>query len=207
MGFGLCFVGFFAVMLDSVGLDAVGYALIGFGFLKVSRELTDYKGYKLAGYAALAAAPAALLSLYSFLAAYTAVPELPVVVTKTKTVYLCALSAAFCIAHCQSTASLAARCGGKVFSLRARVTLYVSALYYAANIAGVLFGAPGGIGVAIMVGKYLLPFLNALLLLTCFTTVTTKGRAVRERQIIKEQAEILERKRLNKRRKDKKEED
>lgn len=207
MGFGLCFVGFAALMLDSVGLDAFGYALIGAGFLKVWRELRDYKGYKAAGIFALAAAPVALLSLYSLLSVYTVLPSLPGAVLKLKTVYLSALGAAICIAHCQSTAGLAKSCGGRVFALRAQVTLYVSALYFSGNIAGALFGAPGGVAAVFIVGKYLVPLLNALLLFTCFTTITTKNRAAEELRIIKQQAELIQRKQLKKRGGDKEEGD
>lgn len=202
MGFGLCFVGFLALMLDSVGLDGVGYALIAVGFLKVSKELTGYKGYRIASVCAFAAIPVAALSMYSFITVLTDAPQLPETVLKIKSVYLCVMGAAVCMAHCQSTANVARLGGAKVFAFRATATLYVSALYFAGSIAGALFGAPGGVAAVLFACKFLVPLLNALLLFTCFTTVTTKARAVEEERIIKQQTEILKRKQALKRQKD-----
>lgn len=202
MGFGLCVIGFLVLMLDSVGLDFAGYLLIALGFLKVSRELTAYKGYRVASVAAFACVPVALLSMYSFLTIVTSLPELPKIVLIIKNVYLSVLGSVMCMAHCKSTAGIAKAGGGRVFSARASVTAYISAFYFACNIAASVFGAPGGVAAVLLVCKFLVPFLNALLLFTCFTTITTKAREKEEEKIIKQQTEIIKRKQLLKKQKE-----
>lgn len=202
MGFGLCFVGFLALLLDSVGLDFLGYLLVGIGFLKVSKELTGYKGYRVASIAAFACVPVALLSLYSFASTFSSLAELPDIVKTVKAVYLSLLGSVLCMAHCRSTATIAKQGGARLFSARASITAYISALYFAFNVAAVIFGAPGGIAVAVFVCRFLIPLFNAILLFSCFTTITTKAREKKEQEIIKQQTEIIKRQRLLKKRKD-----
>ncbi len=198
MGFGLCFTGFLLLTLVPLGLDALGYVLIAVGFFKVSKELVDYKGYKIAGILAAVAAPIALLSLYALLENYTALPALPKVVSQIKVCCLSLVSAALCMAHCQSTARIARQGGAKVFAARASITMYLSALFYTALTAGAVFGAPGAVAAITTVARYAVPLLNAWLLFTCFTTITTKARAREEARIIKKQTEILKRRELKK---------
>lgn len=199
MGFGLCFVGFLALTLDSLGLDFIGYLLLAFGFLKVARTFTTYKGYRLAGIAALAASPLALLSLYSLVARLTGLSELPDALSTVKAVYLSACGAVLCMAHCESTAVIAKSGGGRIFALRARATAYISALYYAVNITGTLLSAAGTLAVITLIGRYFVPLLNALLLFTCFTTITTVSRAEEEKRIIEKEGQEIRRRELLKR--------
>jgi len=201
MGFGLCSFGFLFLILDAVGLDFAGYALMGLGFYRVGQELSAYKGYKLAGYAAFGAAVPALLNLYDFLTAF-GLPALPQVLVGVKGASLAALGAFLCFAYCGSTARIATEGGARTFALRARLTAYISALYYA--MYGVLgfTGATGTVVSVLFVGKYIVPVLNAWLLFTCFTTITTKAREKVEEKLIKQELQILERKRALKKAKD-----
>ncbi len=203
MGFGLSFLGFLLLTMDAVGLDALGFALIGTGFYRVGRELNTYKGYTVAAYAAFAAVLPALLNLYSFATTF-GLPALPSIATGVKGTLIALLSAVLCLGYCGSTSRIAEEGGAKMFSFRAKLTAYVSAFYYAVQaVYGVTGAAVSGSGASlIIIGKYVLPLFNAWLLFTCFTTITTKARAVKEQEIIKEELEVLERKRAFKKKKD-----
>lgn len=203
MGFGLSFLGFLLLTMDAVGLDALGFALIGMGFYRVGKELNTYKGYTVAAYAAFGAAFPALLNLYSFATSF-GLPALPSIATGIKGVVIALLSAVLCLGYCGSTSRIAEEGGAKMFSFRAKLTAYLSAFYYAVQaVYGATGAAISGAGASlIVIGKYILPLLNAWLLFTCFTTITTKARAVKEKEIIKEEIEVLERKRAFKKKKD-----
>ena len=201
MGFGLSFLGFVFLTMEAIGLDFLGYTLIGLGFYRVGRELNTYKGYTLAAYAAFIAAVPAVLNLYSFLTAF-GLPALPELLVGIKGGTVAALSAVVCFAHCGSTARIAREGGAKVFSFRAQATAYLSAFYYAALLVYGFTGAVGSVASMIIIGKYVVPLLNAWLLFTCFTTITTKARAVKEKEIIDREIEVLERKRALKKAKD-----
>lgn len=202
MGFGLSFLGFLLLTMDAVGLDFLGYILIGLGFYRVGKELNTYKGYTIAAYAAFIAAVPALINLYGFLTAF-GLAELPKVFTAIKGSALSVLTAACCFAHCGSTARIASEGGAAIFSFRAKATAYVSAFFYAAQLVyGFTGGYMGAMASTLVIGKYVVPIFNAWLLFTCFTTITTKARAVKEREIIDKEIEILERKRAAKKAKD-----
>ena len=201
MGFGLSFLGFVLLTMDAIGLDFLGYGLIGVGFWRVGRELNTYKGYSIAAVAAFIAALPAVLNLYSFLTAF-GLPELPSVVMGIKGGSLAALSAVVCFAHCGSPARIAEEGGARIFALRAKVTAYLSAFYYSALFVYGFTGVVGSVASMMIIGKYVMPLLNAWLLFTCFTTITTKARAKEEKEIIKNELEQLERKRAFKKAKD-----
>lgn len=201
MGFGLSFLGFVLLTMDAVGLDFLGYGLIGLGFYRVGRELNTYKGYTLAAIAAFTSALPAVLNLYGFLTAF-GLPALPPLVTGIKGAAIAALSAFLCFAYCGSTARIATEGGAAIFALRAKVTAYVSALYYALLLVFGFTGVRGPVASLLVIGKYVVPLLNAWLLFTCFTTITTKARAVKEKEIIENELEVLERKRKAKKAKD-----
>ncbi len=196
MGFGLCAFGYAFLMLEHAGLDVVGYVLLCMGFLGVSSELKAYKGYKLAAYAAGVAAPFALFNLYILIAMVFELPPLPDTLMAIKGVALAVLCVVLSFAHCNATARIAREGGAKVFSLRASATAYLTALYMALKVAGSFFEVDGTIAVIIMVGQYVIPFLNAWLLFTCFTTITTAARAKREEEIIRQESEELVRKKF-----------
>lgn len=201
MGFGLSFLGFVLLIMDAVGLDFLGYILIGVGFYRVGKELNTYKGYTFAAYAAFIAALPAVLNLYGFLTAF-GMPELPKIAVGIKGAALAALSAFLCFAHCGSTARIAEEGGARMFALRAKATAYLSALYYAMLFVFGFAGVTGPTASMLVIGKYVIPLLNAWLLFTCFTTITTKARAKIEKQIIDNELEVLERKRAAKKAKD-----
>lgn len=201
MGFGLSFLGFVLLTMDAVGLDFLGYALIGVGFWRVGRELNTYKGYTIAAVAALIAAVPAVLNLYGFLTAF-GLPHLPKLATMIKGGALSALSVIVCFAHCGSTARIAEEGGARIFAFRAKATAYLSAFYYTALLVYGFTGAVGSVASLLIIGKYAMPLLNAWLLFTCFTTITTKARAKKEKEIIKNELELLERKRAFKKAKD-----
>jgi len=186
-----------------VGLDFLGFALIGVGFYRVGKELNTYKGYTVAAYVAFAAALPALLNLYDFATVF-GLPDLPSAVTMVKGVLISLLSAVLCLGYCGSTSRIAEEGGAKFFSFRAKLTAYVSAFYYAVlAVYGATGAAISGSGASlIVIGRYLLPLFNAWLLFTCFTTITTKARAVKEEKLIKEELEVLERKRAFKKKQD-----
>ncbi len=201
MGFGLCFLGFILQMMDAVGLSFLGFALMAWGFYKVSSELTGYKGYRVAAYAAAVAALPALVDTYTFLTVF-GLPEAPKMLLGVKGATVAILSAVICFGYCGSTARIAEEGGAGIFALRAKATPYLSALYYAAFAVLGFTGTDGSTGALIIIGKYLVPFLNAWLLFTCFTTITTKARAKREQAIIKNEIKTIERKKLLKKKQD-----
>ena len=194
MGFGLCAFGYMLLMLEHLGLDVLGYALIGVGFFRVASELKAYKGYRIAAVCAAVALPFALFNLYNVLVPIADLPKLGRTVLVIKGVALAIISAVLSFAHGNSTARIAAEGGAVTFSVRARITAYLTALYMAVKL-GEAF-SPSGMELVVMVGLYVVMFLNAWLLFTCFTTITTKRRAVIEAEIIKQESEQLVRKKL-----------
>lgn len=194
MGFGLCALGYLCLMLEHVGLDLLGYALICKGFYGVYAELKDYKGYRVAYLAAAVALPFSLFNLYSLIAGYSSLPALPQAVVAVKGVVL-SLGAVVCaFAHSNSTARIAGDGGAATFALRARITGYLTALYMALKIGASFSGADGSLGAIIIVGQFVVLFLNSWLCFTGFTTITTKGRARREAELIRQESEELIRK-------------
>lgn len=201
MGFGLCALGYACLMLWHLGLDALGYALISIGFFGVSSELRAYKGYRLAAVLSAVAAPIALFNLYLAFYKDIGAPALPQWLIAAKGVSLAVLGVAIAFGHCNSTARIAKEGGGRVFSIRATATAYLSAFCAALQIAGSFSAPDGGLAMAIIVGQYLMPLLNALLLFTCFTTITTRSRQKIEKEIIARESEEIVRKNLLKKKK------
>ncbi len=201
MGFGLCFLGFILQMMDAIGLSFLGFALMALGFYKVSSELTGYKGYRVAAFAAAVAALPAVVDTYTFLTVF-GLPDAPKLLLGVKGATVALLSAVICFSYCGSTARIAQEGGANIFALRAKATPYLSAFYYAAYAVLGFTGTDGTTGAMIVIGKFLVPFLNALLLFTCFTTITTKARAKREQEIIDKEIETIERKKLLKKKQD-----
>lgn len=194
MGFGLCSFGFIFLMLDSVGLNFVGYGLMAWGFFGVAGELRAYKGYKLAAIAAALSLPFALIDMYLFVGPYFDAPK-PDWLLILKGVALAISGAVLAFGHCNSTARIAEDGGARVFAFRARATMYLTGLYMALTVGGAIGQITGGIAAVILVGKYVIYFLNAWLLFTCFTTITTRDREKVEKEIIKRETEELVRKR------------
>lgn len=195
MGFGLCSFGFLLLMLEPVGLNFLGYAVMSMGFFGVASELKDYKGYRVAAYASAAACPFALVDMYRLVAAYTSLPN-PDILLPIKGIPLCLLSVVLCFAYCNPTARIAADGGARTFSLRANATAYLTALYMALKLAGSFGSFDGSLAAAVFIGNYVILFLNAWLLFTCFTTITTEKRYAVEQEIIKQETEELVRKRI-----------
>ena len=194
MGFGLCAFGYMLLMLEHLGLNVFGYALISMGFYGVASELKAYKGYKIAAICAAASIPFALVDLYNTLQPIVGLTEIPKELLAVKGIALAILATVISFAHGNSTARIAADGGATVFSMRARITAYLTALYMAIKI-GESFSS-SGMEVVVMVGLYVVMFLNAWLLFTCFTTITTQRRAKIEAEIIKQETEQLTRKKL-----------
>ncbi|MBQ3196353.1 MAG: hypothetical protein IJB65_07820 [Clostridia bacterium] len=205
MGFGLCAFGYLLLMLEHLGLDVLGYALISAGFFGVASELKTYKGYRIAAICAAVALPFALFNLYNVLVPIAGLPALGKTLLAVKGVALAIISAVLSFAHGNSTARIAADGGAGTFALRARITAYITALYMAVKL-GEAF-SPSGLELVVMVGVYVVMFLNAWLLFTCFTTITTKRRAVMEAEIIRQETEQITRKKLLKNKRNSKDED
>lgn len=201
MGFGLCAVGYMCLLLWHLGLDALGYVLISYGFFGVAAELKAYKGYKLAAIFAATCAPLALINLYLAFYKDIGAPELPQWLIAAKGVGLALLGVALTFSHCNATARIAREGGARVFALRASVTSYMCALFAAFQIAGSFSAPDGSLAMMIIVSQYLGPFLNALILFTCFTTITTKRRQKIEQEIIERESEEIIRKKLLKKKK------
>ncbi len=196
MGFGLCALGFLFLTADVFGLDALGYALIAYGFWRVGSELTNNKGYTVAAYAAAVAVLPALIGVYGIVAESASLPELPRFFSIVKGVLNGACLVAICFAYCGETAKIASNGGAKVFSLRAKVTMYLSVFFAVLTVVVGFTGTDGAMARVIIISKLLMPIINALTLVTCFTTITTEARKVYEDEIIEQETEKLVRKRL-----------
>ncbi len=194
MGFGLCALGYMCLMLEHVGLDFLGYVLICRGFYGVFAELKDYRGYRVAYIASAVALPFSLFNLYSLLTGYTSLPELPGAAVAVKGVVLSVAAVVCAFAHGNSTASIARDGGASFFSLRAKATGYLTALYMALKIGASFSGADGSLAAVIVLGQFVVLFLNGWLCFTCFTTITTKSRARQEAELIKQESEEIIRK-------------
>ncbi len=198
MGFGLCAFGYMLLMLEHLGLNVLGYALISMGFFGVASELKAYRGYKLAAICAAVAVPFALIDLYNTMQSILGLGAIPQTLLAVKGVALAVIASVLSFAHGNSTARIAAEGGANAFAIRARITAYLTALYMAVKV-GESFSR-SGFEVVVMVGLYVVLFLNAWLLFTCFTTITTKHRARIEAEIIKQETEQLVRKKMLKKR-------
>ncbi len=198
MGFGLCAFGYMLLMLWHLGLSPVGYALICVGFFGVASELKTYKGYKIAAICAAVAIPFALVDLYIVIQSVAGLAETPEVLKIVKGVALAVIASVLSFAHGNSTARIAAEGGANTFAIRARITAYLTALYMAIMVGDTF--SPSGLVSVVMWGLYVVLFLNAWLLFTCFTTITTKHRARIEAEIIKQETEQLVRKKMLKKR-------
>ncbi len=203
MGFGLCAFGFLLLCVEGFGLDTAGYLLLAYGFWRVSDELRENRGYKTAAIAAAVAVLPALVGLYEIVADLSgALPAVANGVWAVRGVVSALCFVVLCFSYCGETAKIATAGGAKVFALRAKVTMYISVLYSALLLVSGFMGAEGSVAVIIFVGKLVVPFINALTMLTCFTTITTEQRKEYEEEIIAAETERLVRKRLGKDKKD-----
>lgn len=196
MGFGLCALGFGVFLFDSLGLSFVGYALISYGFFGVARALGDYKGYKVAAYVAAAGCPFALIGLYRTVAYFTGLLPDPDVLKLIQGVPLCVVNTVLAFAYSNPTARIAADGGANLFSVRARLTAYITALYTALKLSNLFQPSSGVLAAVVLFGEYVVILLNVWLLFTCFTTITTVSRYEKEQEIIARQTEELVRKRI-----------
>ena len=196
MGFGLCSFGFLCTVAEGYGVDVLGYVLMAYGFWRVGTELKNNKGYMIAAYAAAVSAVPAAVSVYQVIAAEASLPAVPsrLVIAKGITGVLCLV--VICFAYCGETAKIASEGGAKVFALRAKVTMYLSVLFAVLVITGSFSGISGSVVATVIIGKIVIPLINALTLLACFTTITTEARKVHEDEIIEEETEKLVRKRM-----------
>ncbi len=204
MGFGLCAFGYMLLMLEHLGLNVIGYALICKGFFGVASELKAYKGYKISAICAAVAIPFSLVDLYDILRSILKLEAVPQTLLVVKGIALAVIITVLSFAHGNSTARIAAQGGATTFAMRARITSYLTALYMALKVGDAF--SPSGFGLVVIVGLYVVLFLNAWLLFTCFTTITTKRRAVMEAEVIKQETEQLVRKKLLKNKKGDKDE-
>ncbi len=196
MGFGLSALGFLFLTVKSFGLDTLGYGLIAYGFWRVGEELKNNKGYTVAAYAAAVAILPALLGVYSIIADIMVLPALPSLLLAVKGVLSGGCLIAVCFAYCGETAKIAADGGARVFSLRAKVTMYLSVFFAVLTVVVGFAGADGTLAPVVIYGELIIPIINALTLVTCFTTITTEARRVYEDEIIEMETEKLVRKRL-----------
>lgn len=197
MGFGLVAFGFLLLCVEGFGLDTVGYGLMAYGFWRIYDELREYRGFKIAAYAAACAVLPASVGLYEIIADMTGVlPAVAQAVWAVRGVLSALCFVVICFCHYGEVAKIAEDGGAKIFALRAKVTMYLSVLYSALLVVGGFMGATGNIAAIIFLGKLIIPFINALTSLTCFTTITTTERKVYEDIAIAEESERLKRKRL-----------
>ncbi len=209
MGFGLCAFGFLLLCVEGFGLDTVGYGVIAYGFWRVSDELKENRGYKIAAIAAAAGMLPALLGVYEIVASLSsALPTVPNFMWAVKGVLSAVCFVVLCFSYCGETAKIAADGGAKIFSLRAKVTMYLSVLYSALLVVSGFMGTDDGtVALIIILGKFIVPIINAFTTLTCFTTITTSARKEIEEEIIEMETEKLVRKRMAKGKKGKKNSD
>ncbi len=201
MGFGLAAFGFLLLCIKDFGLSPVAYGLIAYGFWRVSDELKANRGYKVAAYAAAVAVLPSLAGLYNVVATLAGFPEIPKEALVYFGVPLVLCFVVVCFGYCNETAKIAEDGGAKVFALRAKVTMYLTALFTALFLVGNFMGAEGAVGLIVVFGEYVIYIINALTALACFTTITTEQRKVYEDEIIAEETEKLVRKRIKEKKK------
>lgn len=206
MGFGLCAFGYVFLILDVLGLDFVGYLLLATGFKRIYSELKNNKGFSLAFYACAGLCLVGGLNLLNFTATTLDLFEFPLWLAKGITVLFVLLSVVLHFCYIGEVNRIVSAGGAKKFAFYAKLVLYISALYFAALMAQTFYASDPAFSLAILVGKYLVITLNAVLLFMCFTTITTQARFEEEQEIIEMETEILERKRFLKEQKKKKRE-
>ena len=175
MGFGLCAFGCAFLLLEEMGLNLIGYLLMGLGFLRVSRVLRGNcgRGYFAAAVLSFALVAAGTLDLYLFFTAL-GLPNPPEALVRVGMAYTALLFTAFSFAHCGETARIARLGGGRKLERRAKGTMYITAFYNALVLAATFIGANKTLAFAVIFGKYTVVIVNLLFLFSCYTTITTQ---------------------------------